>query len=193
MAKKIDWDAIKTEYITSDISINGIVKKYHVHKGDVGKRCKDEGWVKLRKDYKTRAVMKAVTKSCTKRANELSKVLDSSYMIRDKIQDALKDPEQFNRWLVQYGTGKGVYDTEERVYQKLDTKAIKEMTGALKAVEGLIRSLNNIPTEAEMQRLKIERERFEIEKERWEQEKAEANQAHEVRVVFEDDLDGWTD
>lgn len=192
--RKIDWDAIKTEYVTTDISQRALIKKYKVNNVDLAKHSKNEEWVKLRKKYKARATSKAIAKSCDKRANELAKVLDSSYKIRDTIANAMDDPEQFNRYIVQYGTGKGEFDTEERVYSKLDTKAIREMTQALKAVEGLIRSLNNIPTEAEMQRLQLERERFEIEKEKWEREKAEQSAAHEVRIVFDtDDMEGWTE
>ena len=130
--------------------------------------------------------MKAVTKSCDKRANELSKVLDSAFKIKDTINNAVSDPDQFNRYIVQYGTGKGEFDSEERLYQKVDTRAIREMTQALRAVEDLIRSLNGMPTAAEEQRLRIEREK-------WEKEKAEASQAHEVRVVFDTDLEGWNE
>jgi hypothetical protein len=165
--RKIDWDAIKTEYITSDISLKGLEKKYRLSHGDTTKHSSSEGWVSLRKDYRQRTVSKAVTKSCNKRANELAGVLDAAFNIRDTIISAAKDPVQFNRYLVQYGSGKD-FDTEERVYDKLDTKAIKEMTQALKNIEDLIRSIGNNPTEAEAQRLRIEREK-------WEREKAAAS------------------
>lgn len=165
--RKIDWDAIKTEYVTTDISLRGLQEKYKIYRGDIDKHSKNDGWVKARKEYRAKAVAKAVSKSCNKRANELSGVLDAAFNIRDTIISAAKDPVQFNRYLVQYGSGKD-FDTEERVYDKLDTKAIKEMTQALKNIEDLIRSIGNNPTEAEAQRLRIEREK-------WEREKAAAN------------------
>ena len=192
--RKIDWEKLKSEYVTSDISIKALSQKHKIDKNLIASHCKDEQWVKARKDYKMRVGMKTITKSCDKRANELSKVLDSSMLIRDRIFDAMSDPQQFNRYLVTKGRKGGEFETVEEVYDKVDTKAIREMTQALKAVEGLIRSLNNIPTEAEMQRLQLEREKFEMEKEKWEREKAEQSQAHEVRVVFDtDDLEGWTE
>ena len=165
--RKIDWDAIKTEYVTSDISQRALIEKYKVNNVDLAKHSKNEKWVEERKKYKAKVTSKAIAKSCNKRANELAGILDAAFNIRDTIVGATKDPVQFNRYLVQYGSGKD-YDTEERVYDKVDTKAIREMTLALKAVEDLIRSIGNIPTEAEMQRLRIE-------KEKWEREKAEAN------------------
>lgn len=165
--RKIDWDAIKTEYVTTDISQRALIEKYKVNNVDLAKHSKNEKWVEERKKYKAKATSKAIAKSCNKRANELAGILDAAFNIRDTIVGATKDPVQFNRYLVQYGSGKD-YDTEERIYDKVDTKAIREMTLALKAVEDLIRSIGNIPTEAEMQRLRIE-------KEKWEREKAEAN------------------
>lgn len=192
--RKIDWDAIKTEYVTGDMGQNALIKKYKIDQKLVAKHSKQDGWVKARKEYREKVQAKAQEKSANKRANELAGLLDSSYRMRDIIQNAVNDPVQFNRYLVTKGRKGGEFETVEEVYDKVDTKAIREMTQALKAVEGLIRSLNNIPTEAEMQRLQLERERFEMEKEKWEREKAEQSSAHEVRVVFDtDDLEGWTE
>lgn len=169
--RKIDWDAIKTEYVTGNISIKKLQKKYKVSLGTLTKHSTSEEWVKAREKYRARAVTKAVTKSVNKRADELASVLDSAYKIKDTINNAVSDPLQFNRYLVTEGSKGGEFHTEEVIKDKIDTKAIREMTQALKAVESLIRSLNNIPTEAEVQRLKIEREKFELEKEKWEREK----------------------
>lgn len=192
--RKIDWDAIKTEYVTGNMGQNALIKKYKIDQKLVAKHSKEDGWVKARKEYREKVQAKAQEKFANKRANELAGVLSSSYRIRDTIENALKDPQQFNRYLVTKGRKGGEFETVEEIHDKLDTKAIREMTQALKAVEGLIRSLNNIPTEAEMQRLQLERERFELEKEKWEREKAEQSAAHEVRITFDtDDMEGWTE
>ena len=193
--RKIDWNKIKTEYVTGDINQRDLANKYKVNVRDLADHCRKEGWVEQRKKYREQIAKKTEQKIANKKANELSKVLDASFKIRDTIYSAVDDPKQFNRYLVQYGQGEGRFDTEERVYAKIDSKAIREMTQALKAVEGLIRSLNNLPTPAEQQRLDLERQKFELEKEKWEREKAEMSSAHEVRVVFDtgDDLEGWTE
>ena len=192
--RRIDWDKIKTEYVTTDISQTKLIKKYKLSKGDVNRHSVQDGWVEARKVYREKTVAKAVEKTANKKASELSGVLSSAYKIRDTIEKAVDDPLQFNRYLVTKGSKGGEFETTEEVMEKVDTKAIREMTQALKAIEGLIRSLNNIPTPAEQQRLDIERQKFELEKEKWEKEKAEASSAHEVRVVFDtDDLEGWTE
>ena len=190
--RKIDWDAIKTEYVTTEINQRDLSKKYKVNVRDLADRCRKEKWVEQRKKNRAKAFEKAEQKAVNKRADELAGVLDASYKIRDRIVGAMDDPLQFNRYLVTEGRKGGEFHTEEVIKDKVDTKAIREMTQALKAVEGLIRSLNNIPTEAEMQRLQIEREKFELEKEKWEKEKAEMQSAHEVRITFQtDEVEGW--
>lgn len=196
--RKIDWEKIKTEYVTTDISQRGLIKKYKVNNVDLAKHSKEEGWVQARKDYKARATAKTIAKMCdkesTKQANQLSGLLDASYNLRDRIMKATADPDQFNRYLVTKGRKGGEFETVEVIKDKVDTKAIRELTQSMRALEDLIRSLNNIPTPAEQQRLDIERQKFELEKEKWEKEKAEASSAHEVRVVFDtDDLEGWTE
>lgn len=192
--RKLDWEAIKTEYVTTDIGLRGLSEKHKIDYKLVAKHSKNEGWVDERKSYRSSVQSKAQSKLRNKEANELAGVLNSSYKIRDTIERAMNDPQQFNRYLVTRGRKGGEFETVEEVHEKVDTKAIREMTQALKAVESLIRSLNNIPTEAEMQRLQLERERFELEKEKWEREKAEQSAAHEVRISFDtDDLEGWTE
>ena len=171
--RRIDWDKIKTEYVTTDISQTKLIKKYKLSKGDVNRHSVQDGWVEARKVYREKTVAKAVEKTANKKANELAGVLSSAYKIRDTIEKAVDDPYQFNRFLVTKGSKGGEFETTEEVMEKVDTKAIREMTQALKAIEGLIRSLNNIPTPAEQQRLDIERQKFELEKEKWEKEKAQ--------------------
>ena len=185
--RKIDWDAIKTEYVTTDISLRGLQTKYKISRGSIDKHSKNDGWVKARKDYKSKAVAKAVSKSCNKRAAELSELFDIALNVKDTLKKASKDPEQFNRYIVQYSTGNGEYDTEERIYDKVDMRSVKDLMQSMKVLEDIMRSVGNIKTDAEEQRLRIE-------KEKWEREKAEQSAAHEVRITFDtDDLEGWTE
>ena len=185
--RKIDWDAIKTEYVTTDISIRALSEKHKIDKNLVASHCKNDKWVKARKDYRTRVTTKAITKSCNKRAAELSELFDIALNVKDTLKKASKDPEQFNRYIVQYGTGNGKYDTEERIYDKVDMRAVKDLMQSMKVLEDIMRSVGNIKTDAEEQRLRIE-------KEKWEREKAEQSAAHEVHITFDtDDLEGWTE
>ena len=53
--------------------------------------------------------------------------------------------------------------TAERLYDKVDTKAIKDLTGALKDMTLVLRNLNNLPTQAEAEAQRIAAERLKLE------------------------------
>lgn len=53
------------------------------------------------------------------------------------LQGALKDPKQLYRYHVTERTDKG-QETVERIYEKLDTKAAKEMTAMLRELMELL-------------------------------------------------------
>ena len=40
----MDWDAIKQEYISTNISQRELAEKYGVSVSSLGKRCASEGW-----------------------------------------------------------------------------------------------------------------------------------------------------
>lgn len=173
--RRIDWDKIKTEYVTTDISQRALADKHKVNLRDLCEHSRKEGWVNQRKKYRAKVAEKTerklANKEATRQTNQLSGLLNASYNLRDRIVKATEDPDQFNRYLVTKGSKGGEFETVEVIKDKVDTKAIRELTQSMRALEDLIRSLNNIPTPAEQQRLDIERQKFELEKEKWEREK----------------------
>jgi len=192
--RRINWDKIKTEYVTGDLSQEKLAKKHKVNVRDLADHCRKEKWVEQRKNYRVKVAEKTEEKIANRKANQLAGLLDASFALSNTIKEAVADPDQFNRYIVTKGEKGGEFWTEEEIFNKKDTKAIRDLVQSMKTLESLIRSLHNIPTEAEAQRLRIEREKFELEKEKWEKEKAEKSSAHEVRVVFDtEDLEGWTE
>ena len=59
---EVDWLAIKTEYITTDIGYRKLAAKYGVTEGRINKIGKDEGWVKQREQYRSKTAAKALEK-----------------------------------------------------------------------------------------------------------------------------------
>lgn len=57
------WDKIETEYVTGDISINDIVKKYGVSKYAVCQHSRHGEWVKKRAAYRDDTTAKAIQKA----------------------------------------------------------------------------------------------------------------------------------
>lgn len=164
---KADWVAIKTEYITTNISYRKMVEKYDVSFAVLKDRAKKENWVEARKKHRHSVITKATRKVETKQVNVLAKELMLADKITAVLNKALSDSVQFNRHLVQRKESVG-FDknewVEEMQFTKIDMKALKEAAETLKIVEDMKRRMNNMLTEPERQKLEIEREKLAMEK-----------------------------
>lgn len=88
-----DWNKIKTEYITTDISYRGLAQKYGVHKDTIGKRAKDEDWAGLRRQHtdKTQTeILNAIGRQQVHRAARLQTAADK---LLGKVENLLDDDE----------------------------------------------------------------------------------------------------
>lgn len=201
---KVNWEEIKTEYITTDISQRKLAAKYVIGPAAVATKSKTEGWVEARAQYKTKTIAKTLEKSSTREANRLAKLMDTTGRAIDVAVKALADEQQFNRYLVNrkeaYASpiieddGETAISekawTEEFISQKIDTKALKELTAALKDLTGLMRDFYNIPTPAQAEAQRIAAERLELDK-----RKADADNGPQepVVVIMGDNADEYAD
>ena len=103
-----DWQAIKTEYITTDTSYRKLAQKHGVSYQAICHRSKDEGWIALREQHLNDTVSKTLDKISQQKANRAAKVQTVADKLLGKIE-AMVD------------SGK-----------PLDTKAIRALTAAVK-------------------------------------------------------------
>lgn len=161
-----DWAAIKHEYVTDpNTSLRKIAKKYGVSLNTIAKKSKAEDWFATRKKTQTQIVTKGITKTVNKMADELSKESDFLERMKGHMDKMLQDEQQFQRHLVNEGTD-AFFGTEERIFDKYDTRAMKDSMQILQMMESMTRSLYNIQKAEALERQQIERERLELEKER---------------------------
>ena len=73
----------------------------------------------------------------------------------------------------------------ERIFDKADSRAIKDLTGALKDMTLVLRNLYNLPTQAEAEAQRIAAERLKLEQRRVD---AESGTDKSIKVVL---ADGW--
>lgn len=140
-----DWKQIKTEYITTDTSYRKLAAKYDVPMSTLTRIAIKEKWVEARERYKNKVVAKTVEKMAVKEANKLAKLRTMTDSMVDVVEGIFNDPEQFQRHLVQTRDGQ-LWDVEERVFKKADTKAIKDITAALKDLSSVLRNVYDLPT-----------------------------------------------
>lgn len=204
MSKRIDWDALQREYVTSDISLRDMADKHGIHRNEFAKHSKREGWVAARKAYKTKVMSKALTKTANKQAAVLARELDATEKMSDQIAKLLSDSDQFNRHIVTVSTESGAMCSVEETFDKMDTKAMKDAIQCIQLIEKLKRSIGEIRTHQEMdnlelqaKKLALEEKKIELEERRLaiEEKKSESitNPDNEVRVIIEGFTEGWAD
>ena len=194
---KYDWDKLRTEYITSDLSLKDISDKYGVSQRLVNTKSAEQGWVDQRKEYNAKVVEKAVNKVAAKRANQLAKELAIADNISNVLKKALEDAEQFNRYIIDTTTrvdGTEIRTSEERTFEKVDMRALKDAAAALRLVEEMKRSMAGIlrveeinRNRREEKRLKLEEEKLQLQKEQTEARKPDTD----IKVVITGYEEGW--
>lgn len=76
--KKPNWQKIKTEYITGDISQKKLADKHGVPFRTLQDRCRAEGWVAARKEHRAETVAKALEKISDTQAEQMAQELVSA-------------------------------------------------------------------------------------------------------------------
>ena len=160
--QRYDWNLIMTDYVTNaDSSLRKTAEKFGIRFPTVQKKAKADSWFATKQEYQKKARTMALSKACTKKANELAGLVEASDYIEKAILKAFKDPEYFNKHLVTQNLNE-----EQATLDILNTKAMKDMMRVIKDVEDVKRSILDIKKADLAERLAIERERLELEKER---------------------------
>lgn len=200
-----DWKKIKTEYITTDISQRKLAQKYGVGPSRIAARSKAERWVEQREQYRSKTIAKTLEKSSTIEANRLSRLMDTTTKAIDVAVKAFEDESQFNRYLVDrkeaYASplidedGETAISerswTEEKIFSKVDTKALKDLTSVLKDLTSLMRDFYNIPTPAQAEAQRIAAERLELD--RLKAAASKDNTADDIEVIFNAGPEEWNE
>ena len=78
-----DWEKIKTEYISTEISQRKLAEKYGVSVNTLIKRANKEGWATEREKHHNRVTTRVQQKIVTAQANETFDAVKELYKSRD--------------------------------------------------------------------------------------------------------------
>ena len=149
-----NWPALKTEYVSGNISVKRLAEKHGIPLATVRQRAGVDGWSRAKTEYRARLEHKTTQKI----AGLQAKALASEYKIADELsrvlRAALKDAKQFRRHIVTE-TEAGEKRVSERVFEKVDMRALGEAAKALKVVEEVKRSLRGVLTAYEERKLSL--------------------------------------
>ena len=86
-----DWQAIKTEYITTQTSYRKLAEKYGIHYKVISERGKDEGWVELRSQHRDKTLTKTLDKISNKQADKMARIDKLTDKLLDKLEQAITE------------------------------------------------------------------------------------------------------
>lgn len=86
----MDWNKIKTEYITDEsASYRKLAKKYGINYVTIGDRARKEGWAKERERYQTKALTKTLNKIAERQSDRAARFFALTDTLYDKLVEAL--------------------------------------------------------------------------------------------------------
>lgn len=142
MAGVADWNAIKTEYITTDTSYRKLAQKHGVNVTNIAKRAKAEDWVGQRKQYATETQTKTVEAIAAQKVDRAARILTVADKLLNKIEAIVEAAE----------------------LESLPAKSIRALTAAvkdLKEIQGVRSKLDDEEQEARIAKLRREAEKDE--------------------------------
>lgn len=126
-----DWNALRTEYVTTDISLPRLHEKYGTALSALKDRCAKEGWVAAREEYRAGIGQRVVKKAADMEVSRLEGLQENAGMVSSLININL-----VNLTAAQLVGGEV---TEDGI------KMVKDLTAALKTISEVMRDLYMIP------------------------------------------------
>ena len=81
-----DWQAIKTEYITTDTSYRKLAQKHDVHYQAICQHSKAEGWIAQREQYRNDTITDIIDETSKKQVNRAIRLQSVADKLLDKIE-----------------------------------------------------------------------------------------------------------
>ena len=169
MAKKADWNKIKTEYITTDISQRDLAKKYNVPYSTLRDRCKADGWYAEKKQFRSKVVADAKEQIATSKTEQLLEEYNIACAFIKMIELS-------------------VLEDNYHYAGKLDTKRVNEAANALTKFMEIKRIIKGHQTLQEQQSHEIAMRRLELEEQKVSKDK---DADKEIKVVLAKEIEEW--
>ena len=89
-----DWQAIKTEYITTDTSYRKLAQKYDVSYNAIGNRSRDEKWQDLRDQHLTKTMTKTMNAIASQQASRAARLQTVADKLLTKVERLVDEGEE---------------------------------------------------------------------------------------------------
>ena len=194
-----DWQAIKTEYITTETSYRKLAEKYGVSRVQIGNVGKEENWVELKRQHLDGVVTKSLNLDEKKRLKTLERIQNATDRLLDKIEQAIDElDKQFVKHVdktktIEYNNDRRPdKPTKEIIHEEeklIETVTLIDRTG-LKAISSAIRDIKEIHMLKSSLDEKEQKARIaNLEK----MAEKESETASELTVIFEAGPEEWNE
>lgn len=184
MAEKIDWTRMEFAYVAGNMSLRELAASEGVSFSTLSGFSAREHWAEKRKQHRDKIKAKSLARAQTRGVRKLEKLMKAVEKTADMAMKALEDKDQFRRYIVTEGN-EGSFESNEKIFTKLDTKALKEYAAAMRDLSGMLRDFYGIRIPAEQVREEIAREKLSLERMRTEAAlQDEGSGAEAVSVEF---------
>ena len=162
-----DWQKIKTEYITTELSLRQIAQKYGLRYATVHERSKKEDWNTLRDKHRTSTVSKTLQRISNKQVDHMARIDGITDKLLIKLEQAVNELDlEIRKRKTKTETVKGIEETVEWTEAIeggiVDRAGLKQITSALKDLKEIqmIKSeLDRREQEARIEKLRRESEK----------------------------------
>lgn len=106
-----DWNKIKIEYVTTDITIRSLAEKYNVHYSTIGQRASKEKWKEQRKQNINKTQTKTLDIVASKKAKiQAKKILAIEDVASELLQKTIQATSEVNLYPVNNEDGKTTFE-----------------------------------------------------------------------------------
>ena len=182
-----DWQAIKTEYITTNTSYRKLAEKYAVNYQTICARSKAEGWIQLREQHRNKTLTKTVEKIGEKQARRAAKIDTLADKLLIKLEKAIDELDlQVTTHKIKTESGNTEWSTEYKVATEggtVDRTGLRQLTAALselKDIKGELSELDRKEQEARIANLQKQAEK-------------DADDTDVIEVVFAAGPEEWNE
>lgn len=159
----MDWNAAKTEYITTNTSYRKLAEKYGVQKDTIANRAKQEKWIEARRQYQDRLSTKLINLAENKELSRAEKISNAADLLLEKIIKAISEVDltlETNTVKVKEIEYKNKQrpdkPTKETITETVDIKMIQTIVdrAGLKSIASALRDLKevqNIKSDADIE------------------------------------------
>lgn len=159
MKTKYDWNALKTEFVTGEITAGALAKKHNINPATLYRHYQIERWNDAKREYLESVMEKCADKAAYIAAMKLAKEIKIADKLSDVLDEAAGDKNQFYRYIVKDKAEDGSIVTDEKVFSKVDMNSLNNAIKALRSLEEIRRVMYGILSPAEERKIRTMEEK----------------------------------